>query len=334
MVFNSAATLHQRRASTTVLDPHFAHAAASASVAASNLVNCIDKTVGDAVTAGKRAARRLLKFEELPREWQENQYVRRGYRHFSTMRECFQSIFMVHNETCNIWTHLLGFFFFLGLAIYAIPHHLTGSLLADRLVVSFFFVAALKCLLCSTLYHTLMCHSKPAVAKCAATFDYVGIGLLITASLLTKIYYGFYCEDSTRNFYMGLTAILGMSTLVFPFFKFFDTHKYRPFRIFLFISLAGLGGLVPLAHMASIRGWAPTFQFLAPLLWSVIAYIVGVIFYGHRFPEKFWPGLFDYPGLTSHAIWHVFVMLGIFYHYLATLHFHRLRFDYGCAASI
>jgi hypothetical protein len=32
----------------------------------------------------------------------------------------------------------------------------------------------------------------------------------------------------------------------------------------------------------------------------------------NRFPEKFYPGRFDYTGLTSHAIWHVFVCLGIF----------------------
>jgi predicted membrane channel-forming protein YqfA (hemolysin III family) len=32
----------------------------------------------------------------------------------------------------------------------------------------------------------------------------------------------------------------------------------------------------------------------------------------NRFPEKFFPGKFDFAGLTSHAIWHVFVCLGIF----------------------
>jgi adiponectin receptor len=32
----------------------------------------------------------------------------------------------------------------------------------------------------------------------------------------------------------------------------------------------------------------------------------------NRFPEKMYPGRFDATGLTSHAIWHVFVCLGIF----------------------
>ena len=36
------------------------------------------------------------------------------------VRECFKSIFRIHTETGNIWTHLLGVVAFLGLAIYFI----------------------------------------------------------------------------------------------------------------------------------------------------------------------------------------------------------------------
>lgn len=71
----------------------------------------------------------------------------------------------------------------------------------------------------------------------------------------------------------------------------------------------------------------------------------------NRFPEKFYPGRFDLAGLTSHAIWHVFVCLGIFvsdvlaimlsvakylilnfvqFHYLASLKFYANRYSYGC----
>lgn len=32
----------------------------------------------------------------------------------------------------------------------------------------------------------------------------------------------------------------------------------------------------------------------------------------NRFPERMYPGEFDSIGLTSHAIWHVFVCFGIF----------------------
>ena len=32
----------------------------------------------------------------------------------------------------------------------------------------------------------------------------------------------------------------------------------------------------------------------------------------NRWPEKKFPGKFDYLGMTSHAIWHVFVCFGIY----------------------
>ena len=34
------------------------------------------------------------------------------------MSECFKSIFRIHTETGNIWTHLLGQVAFIGLAVY------------------------------------------------------------------------------------------------------------------------------------------------------------------------------------------------------------------------
>lgn len=32
----------------------------------------------------------------------------------------------------------------------------------------------------------------------------------------------------------------------------------------------------------------------------------------NRFPERYFPGRFDFAGMTSHAIWHVFVCFGIY----------------------
>lgn len=61
---------------------------------------------------------RLLLFEELPRDRQENQYVLSGYRFYRTSKECLKSLFKLHNETMNIWSHLLGFLFFSCLSIY------------------------------------------------------------------------------------------------------------------------------------------------------------------------------------------------------------------------
>ena len=47
-------------------------------------------------------------FKEAPHYIQDNEFLLHGYRlNFFTMRKIFRSLFMCHNESVNIWTHLL-----------------------------------------------------------------------------------------------------------------------------------------------------------------------------------------------------------------------------------
>lgn len=41
------------------------------------------------------------------------------YRFYKSSRECLMSIFRLHNETMNIWSHILGFIFFACLSIFS-----------------------------------------------------------------------------------------------------------------------------------------------------------------------------------------------------------------------
>jgi adiponectin receptor len=50
----------------------------------------------------------LCCFEQLPEHLRFNPSVLKGYRHCpSSIRECTASIFRLHNESANIWTHLV-----------------------------------------------------------------------------------------------------------------------------------------------------------------------------------------------------------------------------------
>ena len=51
---------------------------------------------------------RLCTYRDAP-EWSvHNQYIHTGYRTNFTFKDAFKSVLMVHNETANIWTHILG----------------------------------------------------------------------------------------------------------------------------------------------------------------------------------------------------------------------------------
>lgn len=71
---------------------------------------------------GKRLWRKvkiqLIEYHSLPGYLRDNEYIRGHYRPRMTVKQAFFSIFSVHNETFNVWTHLIGFFIFLCLTIY------------------------------------------------------------------------------------------------------------------------------------------------------------------------------------------------------------------------
>jgi len=49
------------------------------------------------------------KIEEAPEYLIDNEFIKKGYRiNFKNFRSILRSLFMVHNELINIWSHLLG----------------------------------------------------------------------------------------------------------------------------------------------------------------------------------------------------------------------------------
>ncbi|KAG0282402.1 hypothetical protein BGZ96_000523 [Linnemannia gamsii] len=289
-----------------------------------------------ASSAAIEGAKRLLRFEELPKEWQSNPYILTGYRFLSSKRQCLKSIFRIHNETCNIWTHMLGT---LGLIILGLHIHTsvlllgktsTTTTLYDHAVFLFFFIAASECLISSTLYHTFLCHSRLTVMRCAATFDYIGIGVLITASVMATLHYGFFCDSTERLMFLSFSGGMGVIGCIIPFYPKFDLPSFRYFRIFIFLGMA-CSGVIPLTYAGLQKGWWNTWKFIQPFCKSGLAYLTGLVFYGHRFPEKQFPGWFDRWG-HSHQLWHIAVVAGIYFHYLAMAQFFEARYSFGCLA--
>jgi adiponectin receptor len=253
-------------------------------------------------------------FEELPPWYQDNELIRHHYRlPTPCVKSLASSIFHLHNETLNIWTHLIGAIIFLGLTIasavgpYKFPF---------KIVLTLYAFSACFCFTLSSIFHTLLCHSEKVHRQCLC-MDYFGICVLISGSIVPLIYCMFYQEgmEVARTCYIVLILTASAVGGVVNLSPKFSQPLYRPMRAVVFIINAGLG-IIPIAHFAILKGvTSAEFQYLMePLLLVGAFYLVGACFYSFRFPERFWPGKFDI-FFASHQFWHVFVVLGASAHY-------------------
>ncbi|XP_050374275.1 heptahelical transmembrane protein 2 [Argentina anserina] len=65
----------------------------------------------------KNSKKMLAKFQDLPQYMKDNEYILDYYRCEWPLKDVIFSIVGWHNETLNIWTHLLGFMIFVGLTV-------------------------------------------------------------------------------------------------------------------------------------------------------------------------------------------------------------------------
>jgi adiponectin receptor len=123
------------------------------------------KCVEQAKEVGKFVVDYVVDHSHLPHWLIDNEYLISGHRPpMPSVKQCFASIFRLHTETVNIWTHLLGTLVFIIIAIYFLTRPATEVHIEKKLIFGAFFLGAIVCLLCSTLYHTLYCHS-PKISK-------------------------------------------------------------------------------------------------------------------------------------------------------------------------
>jgi len=261
--------------------------------------------------------KRLIGYSDLPAPWRINPHILSGYRFTSSKVECFTSVFTFSNELVNIWSHLIGLCIVLSIAFYFYPlnpnFHLSTK--SDMLVAAVFFFAACKCLVCSTLWHTMNSIANQPLMERFACVDYTGISLLVAASIVTTEYTAFYCEPTSRWIYILLTMSLGVGGVILPWHPTFNRADFAWIRVAFYVTLA-LTGFAPLAQLTYTRGFAWCLYFYAPVMKSILVYFVGACVYASQVPERWSPGLFDYFG-GSHNIWHLAVLGGILFHYLA-----------------
>jgi adiponectin receptor len=256
-----------------------------------------------------------LKITDVDEHLKWNPYIHTGYRQNYTFGQCLRSLFSIHNETGNVWSHLLAAFVF----AWAMHYTLSFSLQQDTpvyqmLIWSCFFLTAIVCFSGSAIYHLFFPQSISAVYW-LGILDFTGIAALVLGSYYPPVYYGFYCFPFWQRIYILSISLLGTVTIVAPWFTFFHSQRYLVVRVCLYAMVA-VAGIVPAVHshflLQSLNFDGSEVYNRLYIMYGL--YTLGVFFYISKFPESRYPGKFDI-WLNSHQWWHLLVVCGTLVHW-------------------
>lgn len=144
----------------------------------------------------------------------------------------------------------------------------------------------------STLYHSVQ---RPRTKYILRVLDHIAIFLLIAGT-----YTPFTVVLMRDGWGWMLLALIWGCALAGLLFKLFSAHRFHPAATSLYLLMGWVGVLLA----DPVSGALPTGALLL-IAAGGLAYTGGVIFYG-------WHSL-----RYSHAIWHVFVLVGSICHYIA-----------------
>lgn len=103
-----------------------------------------------------KSFQQILSWEDLPQWMQSDLYIRRGYRRqLDSFSACLQSIFYLHNESVNIWSHLLPTIFYLAVLLatdYSTLHNGVDLSAADNAVLQTYIAGSITCLALSVRF--------------------------------------------------------------------------------------------------------------------------------------------------------------------------------------
>jgi len=250
----------------------------------------------------------LLSSKEAPHYMREDA-ITSGYRQKLSYKACLISWFRLHNETVNIWTHLIGFLIFvycLLLAIFQPPREIHSLYELFPIVIQ--LLSYMACMLSSALFHTFSCHSEEVHRSWRYT-DHFGILFALFGTYVSLICNTFACFPPWKEVHLSVVITLFIWVVSVKINRNGDCRI--PLDIFIYVTLYSA---IPIAHWTWLQGGMTSPVVLEKLKQIVLPFVAGgtgLGFYLSRFPEKlFKSGTVDIWG-ASHQFWHVLIFLGM-----------------------
>ncbi|KAM7218914.1 hemolysin-III related domain containing protein [Rhypophila decipiens] len=247
---------------------------------------------------------------------------------------CLHSWSYLHNESVNIYSHIIGAFLFLlllpsWLVTTTIPPRFAIATPEDGFVCGIWLFGVGICFVLSTVFHTLMSHSH-TVYHLGMKLDFQGILLLMWGATVPLIYYSFPCHTAIQTTYYLVITTLALLCSITTLVPYFSGPHVGHLRAGLFTTF-GLGSfLVPILHGVAMYGFAEQKQRIS-LGWIgmlVTCNGIGCVAYTIKFPERWFPRRFDIWG-ASHQVMHVMVVLAALSYTVAIFEAFDYRHEYG-----
>ncbi|XP_077865265.1 progestin and adipoQ receptor family member 4-like [Saccoglossus kowalevskii] len=251
----------------------------------------------------------LLDWASSPSHLQYNRYVKSGYRPLLSTWGCLQSLFYVHNELFNVYSHGLFALYFM----FIVPMQVPWSGITQPLFVYLSCMSAVTVLLGSFCYHLFMNHhgGAPVYSKLLQC-DMIGIGVLNLFGPIGCLFVNFYPWG--RYCYAILIIYTAVTTRAL--FKSVTAKDARG-RAVPFIPMMLFRGVLLVLRMCGFG--SASHAALWHMVAGEIAGVTGAVINILRVPERWLPGrLSDYL-LNSHCIHHVCAVTAILNLHWATM---------------
>lgn len=164
----------------------------------------------EAVARSSDAIQHILHYDQLPEWMKVDSHIKLGYRRqLDSFRDCFWSLFYLHNEFINIWSHLLPAIGYLVLLLKLDFETIHSGIKIPALDIAIFelcVISAVVCLLLSAIYHSINSHSEP-IYRIFLKLDYLGIVLHVMGTNIAAAYFGLYGKPRLQGLYVLFIVI-------------------------------------------------------------------------------------------------------------------------------
>ena len=251
----------------------------------------------------------------------DNEYILTGYRkNHNSIKKILKSLKTKHNELMNIWTHL---FPTILLIIYTIFFAINkfffceeGIPMSFNLPLLLAYIFSIICLGSSSVYHLFSCISCKTCCN-LIKYDFFSIVAAIYFYSFSIYFYIFYRSNLIFMVYFGMQSLVIFFLLFIIVSPKYQSHEFRNLRTFSFISFAIIN-MFPIFHTFFNSYFATDDNDFINydeayyyLVLELFFFSIGVVFFLTKYPEKAFPKKFDI-WMNSHALWHIFVVLGMF----------------------